>query len=241
VKRLFSSTLVALVATVLVLAGVQAAGQYLEATGPGISFRTTNPVFLYAGTMTFTNPANSDANMNLNTGGDGQFRINSKDFDGTSGTAEGFQSKPNQTADGASVTGAEISPRYSDAGGGALIGMKVDPLLKTATTAHTISAIRAIEINPDFPLSGSAYTVTNDVSAIRVFPNFGAGHTFSGDKSLILAAAPNTSDWDYLLSAETGTNNWVVVGGGTYSTADGYFLVKVHDSTYRVPFFAAVD
>lgn len=32
-----------------------------------------------------------------------------------------------------------------------------------------------------------------------------------------------------------------VVAGGTYSTADGYFLVKVGANTYRVPFFTAVD
>ena len=33
----------------------------------------------------------------------------------------------------------------------------------------------------------------------------------------------------------------VVIGGGTYSTADGYFVIKVGGDTYRVPFFTAVD
>lgn len=33
----------------------------------------------------------------------------------------------------------------------------------------------------------------------------------------------------------------VVIGAGTYSTADGYLLVKVNGTDYRVPVFAGVD
>lgn len=33
----------------------------------------------------------------------------------------------------------------------------------------------------------------------------------------------------------------IVVGAGTYSTADGYLLINVDGSDYRIPFFTAVD
>jgi hypothetical protein len=160
----------------------------------------------------------------------------------TAGSTIGLQVKPRQdvltTND---VIGAEFSPRMAGVGTGALIALKADPVLSTASAIATVSAVRGIEINIDFPGSGSAYTITNDVSAIRIFPDFGAGHTFSGNRAALRFAAPNTSDWQYLLEAETGTNGWVVVGAGTYSTADGYMLVRVAGSTYRVPFFTAVD
>jgi hypothetical protein len=38
-----------------------------------------------------------------------------------------------------------------------------------------------------------------------------------------------------------GTATCVVVGSGTYSTADGYLIIKVGANTYRMPFFTAVD
>lgn len=37
------------------------------------------------------------------------------------------------------------------------------------------------------------------------------------------------------------TSDSVVVTGGTYSTADGYLVMKVGSSTYRIPFFSGVD
>lgn len=169
-------------------------------------------------------------------------KFNSKSYTATSGNHIGFQTKPNQTGSGtADITGAEFSPRYNDAAGGTLSGIKVDPVIKDATTARTVGAVRAISINFDLPNAGSAYTITNDVSAVRIFPDFGSGHTFSGDRAILLLAAPNTSDWTHLLVAETGTNGWVSTDAGTYSTADGYFLVKVHGTERRVPFFNAVD
>ncbi len=117
----------------------------------------------------------------------------------------------------------------------------VDPVIKNATSARTVSAIRALEINFDLPNAGSAVTITNDTSAIRIFPDFGSGHTFTGNKAILRLAAPNVSDWQYFMEAETATNGWVAVSGGTYSTADGYILVRIHGSTYRMPFYAAVD
>lgn len=193
-----------------------------------------------AGQLKITSPA---AHLLINTVSDTtSVRINVRNFTQATGTSIGMRVAPNQTiTTTGGVTGAEISPRYNDAGGGDLICLKVDPVVKDATTARTIANVRGIEINVDLPNAGSAYTFTNGPTGIRIFPDFGSGHTFSGRRVILLLAAPNTSDWQYLLEAETGTNGWVVSTAGTYSTADGYFLIRVGASDYRVPFFAGTD
>src|SRR3990167_5633652 len=241
-NALVSGLIAAIVCMLFIGGSLLAQGSYTEIPDGGLIFRQQNPDIKLAGNPEFEKlDSPLTGNVNVNTAGAGHFRFNSRAFTATSGTSMGMQVKPDQTAVGASVTGMEVSPRYTDAGGGDLIGMKLDPVLKAATSARTVSSARALEINFDLPDTGSAYTITNDVSAVRVFPDFGSGHTFSGNRSILRAAAPNTSDWQYFMEAETGTNGWVVVGAGTYSTADGYILVRIHGSTYRIPFFAAVD
>ena len=192
--------------------------------------------------MRRTKPGTSTPNLDINSVPDNKpVRINSRDFAQTSGSSIGFQCKPNQTATTTGdVIGAEFSPRVTDAGSGGLIGLKADVVIKAATAARTVSAVRGIEINtPSFPTSGSAYTITNDCCAIRVFPDFGSGHTFTGKKSVIKLATPNNGAWDYLLDVDT---NGIGLGSaGTYSTADGYFTVRTGATDRRIPFFDAVD
>lgn len=181
-------------------------------------------------------------NLDVNSMADNKpVRVNSRDYVQTSGSSIGMQCKPNQTATTTGdVIGAEFSPRVTDAGSGALIALKGDAVIKAATSARTLSAVRGIELNtPSFPTSGSAYTVTNDVSAIRIFPDFGSGHTFTGKKSVIKLATPNNGAWDYLLDVDT---NGIALGSaGTYSTADGYFVIRAGGSDRRIPFFDAAD
>jgi hypothetical protein len=40
---------------------------------------------------------------------------------------------------------------------------------------------------------------------------------------------------------ESNSGASVVIGAGTYSTADGYLLAKVNGNTYRIALFSAVD
>lgn len=147
---------------------------------------------------------------------DGPITLNSRDSVRTSGSIVGVQIKPNATVTTThGVTGLEVSPRCTDIGSGELIAIKADPLLKAATAARTVSALRCIELNPSLPGSGSAYTITNDVTGIRMFLDMGAGHTVSGKKSCVLVATPNTSGWDYLfdLEASSGVVTAAAVGG----------------------------
>ena len=91
-------------------------------------------------------------------------RINSRDYNQTSGSSIGLQAKPNQkTTTTGDVIGAEFSPRANDAGSGAIIALKADPTVKDATAARTVSALRGVEVNIDLPNAGSAVTFTNEV------------------------------------------------------------------------------
>lgn len=188
----------------------------------------------------YRHPSQPRTNLDINSKEDDKpVRINSREYSKATGSQIGVQIKPNIVADNTSEhTGLEVSPRLTDAAG-SLLGLNVAPLLKTATGARAVATMKCVELNPGLPGSGSAYTVTA-LDGIRVFLDTGVGHTIT-TKSIIRIAAPNNADWDFLLNAETGTSGWVVVGAGTYSTADGYFLVKVGASTYRVPFFAGTD
>ena len=142
-------------------------------------------------------------------------KINSVISNKTDGGITGVQIKPDQRSTTThDITALEVSPRVNDAGAGALNSIKADVVLKTASAARTVSAIKGIECNIDFPGSGSAYTITNDVSVLRAFGDFGAGHTFSGKKNIIEVATPNTSGWDYLLNLKSNS-------GLEYNSAQG--------------------
>ncbi len=168
-------------------------------------------------------------------------KINSRSYTQTSGSSIGFQTKPNQTVTTTGdVIGAEFSPRANDAGAGAVIAIKADPVIKTATAIRTVSAVRGIEINIDLPLGGSAYTFTNAVCGIRMFPNFGSGHTFSANRPAILLATPNTTDWTHLLEVETASV-MAVVAAGTFTTADGHLVIDVAGTDYQIPFYIGAD
>ena len=54
-------------------------------------------------------------------------------------------------------------------------------------------------------------------------------------------ASKNTAGITNLIYAESETLDCATIGAGTYSTADGYFTIKVGANTYRIPFFTAVD
>ena len=168
-------------------------------------------------------------------------QINSRNYTQASGSSIGLQSKPNQTVTTTGdVIGAEFSPRGNDADTGAIIAVKADPTVKDATAARTVSALRGLEINIDLPNAGSAVTFTNAVCGIRMFPDFGSGHTFSANRSAILLATPNTSDWTHLLEIES-TGTIAVVTGGTFTTADGHLVIDVAGTDYQIPFYIAAD
>lgn len=183
--------------------------------------------------------ADTDEHLFLNTVSDGKtVRINSRGFVQTSGSSIGLQSKPNQTVTTTGdVIGAEFSPRANDCDAGAIIAIKADPVVKDATSARTVSALRGLEINIDLPNAGSAVTFTNDVSAIRIFADFGSGHTFSGVKAILEIAAPNTSQFDVLMEIEATNSTWINATGSLGSQI-GQILIRVAGTTRALGYYA---
>lgn len=166
--------------------------------------------------------------------------INSRDTEVTSRDIIGLQVKPNQkaTPTNKNVVGAEFSPRCSDAGlgsSGALIGLRADPLLKTATAARTVGAVRCIECNPGLPGSGSAYTVT-DLVGIRFFLDEGVGHTVTR-ASVIQVATPNNGAWEYLLDAEASSG--LVVDAAVGGSQDKKLKARIAGTNYFIPLHTA--
>ena len=172
---------------------------------------------------------------NVNTQFDSlPIRLNSRAYVQASGSSIAVQSKPDQTVTTTGdVIGAEFSPRVSDAGAGALIALKADPVVRTATAARTVSAVRGVEVNIDMPDSGSAYTITNNVNAFRAYLDMGSGHTVSGKKAVLCVATPNTSGWDYLYDLETSAG--MVVASAVGGSQSHKIRIRSAGTEYFIP------
>lgn len=168
-------------------------------------------------------------------------RINSRNLSQTSGDHSSIQVKPRQNVTGtASVIGLEVSPGFNASMGGAnLIAIRADPLLK-AGSGDLSGKVAGVEVNIDFGISGTR-TITGDISAFESFLAIPSTYTYSGAISFMRVRAVNIKGWDYLINCDDASVGLLVVGNGTYSTADGYFKVLVGSTAYRIPFFAGVD
>src|SRR3990167_1869177 len=193
---------------------------------------------------TLTGTRGRGDNFTIDTKEDNKtLRLNSRDYNQASGSSIGLQSKPNQaTTSTGDVIGAEFSPRAASAVDiGSVIAVKADPTLK-GTAGDVSGSIRGVEVNIDLNDGAShTRTITGDVVAYRAFLQAPSSITYSGDITVFQVATPNTRQWTHFLEVETGNSTIAVVGAGTYSTADGYLLIKVAGSVYRFPFFPAVD
>lgn len=118
-----------------------------------------------------------------------------------------------------------------------------------------------MKFEDDYATGGQAVggpTYTGKVGVLCLQAQISAnptGHFHAIEVDCQQAAAGTPTPFDSILYVPTGGQNGsivnliefaaasacAVVSAGTYSTADGYFVVKVAGSTYRVPFFSAVD
>jgi hypothetical protein len=87
-------------------------------------------------------------------------------------------------------------------------------------------------------LQGSGPTLTvNDQLYVGRWTNSMA----TGKKAQAFHLMYGAADLFFEASADGGSADWAVIGAGTYSTADGYLLVNVYGTNYRMPLFIAVD
>jgi len=171
-------------------------------------------------------------------------KLNSRNSAATSGDIIGYQSKiAASTTGSATVYGSQISPRFAHgAGGAALIGIQSNPILKGTASAggNLTGTIRAVEGLLESE-SGGVRTVTGAIAAFSAQSNLWANITASaGVWPFYVGAAGNNLAWSGLMLLPAG-GGVTVVTGGTYTTAEGYIVIKVGANTYQVPFFTAAD
>ncbi|MFA6897243.1 MAG: hypothetical protein WCQ96_03085 [Patescibacteria group bacterium] len=133
-------------------------------------------------------------------------------------------------------------PWASHAGTGAITAMsalsgKVD-VNADKFTASTVNA-------GHFHIEGSA-TVTGQFDGVMIeaYPDVTSLDSMLAlvaDAGAVVGSVIRTSGEFTNVLDVAAANSAVVVGAGTYSTADGYLVIKVGANTYRVPFFSAVD
>ena len=156
-------------------------------------------------------PINSFANNRA-------IRLNSRPFQNTSGSAIGFQSKPNQVvASTGTVVGGEVSPRVASGIACAnVIGLHVDAQLK-GTAAGAISGdVRGLQVEMVTDDAGIR-AITGNVSLIRLRTAFSAAITgiFSAIRIEKNEAQTGSADYDAVLDL-TGTYG----ANGIWDSAD---------------------
>ena len=103
--------------------------------------------------------------------------------------------------------------------------------LSTGTlTAGQISAVWGdLQGNPTLTVNDQLYVgrFTNSMSA--------------GKKAQAFQLMYGAADLFFEASADGGSADWAVIGAGTYSTADGYLLVNIYGTNYRIALFTGTD
>lgn len=196
-----------------------------------------------ATTLTGAMTAASGQHLALNTTSDDKnVRINSRSYT-TSGNNIAFQSKPAQAANGADITGGEISPRVNDTFtlSGSIKGLHVDAFLK-GTSAGTITGdVRALNLELVTDDAGTR-TISGNVNAIRIRSAFSAT-TISGKFVPIriekAEAQTNSKQYDAVLELpSTNAGIWHDDPNTEPSTAAGYIKVLVNGNARYIQLYS---
>lgn len=170
-------------------------------------------------------------------------RINSHNFNNTTGDATGFQSKPGQSATTTgNLKGGEISPRFQDGfTANTIIGLHVDIDLKGTTAVTTDGDVRGMEIELVTSNSGTR-TISGYVTGIRFRSAFSAT-AITGNFTAFRVEKPeaqtNSQTYDALFAlTSTIPLVWNDTPGTEPTTADGYIKVIVNGSTRFIQLFS---
>jgi len=155
---------------------------------------------------------------------------------GTNGGVEGIEILARNTGTGATcsiVKGLNITAE-NKTGAGTVQTMST-LMLTMKNNGVVATSIYGLEIQDESQGTSPAATYMLRFSTSGVAPASGAV------PAVINVAAANSSGFTNLIYAESETLDCATVSGGTYSTAEGYFTVKVGANTYRIPFFTGID
>lgn len=183
------------------------------------------------------------AHMKLNTADDtNTVRLNSRNYAATSGDIIGFQSKPAANADGTeTVYGAQISPRFNDAVGGAsLVGAQFDPILK-GTSGNLSGDVRSVQAQiTDENAAGR--TVSGTTCALYMWQQL-AAHTFTGGVwPLYVVTGGGATPWSgFAKMPADGAVASYSAGHYTPGNCDAKIVVEVGGHTLYVPAYDAIS
>lgn len=170
-------------------------------------------------------------------------RINSRDFNNTSGDAIGFQSKPGQAATSTgNLNGGQISPRFQDGFTAAgIVGLHVDVDLKGTTAVTTDNNVVGLELELVTSNSGTR-TISGYVTGIRfrsVFSATAITGNFSAMRFEFPEAQTNSQTYD-AWAVFTGTIPlvWNNTPGTEPTTGDGYLKVIVNGTDRYIQLFS---
>jgi 3D (Asp-Asp-Asp) domain-containing protein len=129
----------------------------------------------------------------------------------------------------------------------AMSGLSAALILNDAEAFTATNSINAGHFHV-FTVAGAANgTVTSgnfDGIMVEVYPNvtgLGSMLHLAQDGTTVIGAAIKIGGTKITNILDVAVGDGAVVGAGTYSTADGYLVIKVGANTYRIPFFTAVD
>jgi hypothetical protein len=144
-----------------------------------------------------------------------------------------------------------VQPWAKHVGTGTVTAMSATSSMLLLNDAEAFTATNSINSGHFHvsTVSGAANgTVTSsnfDGVMIEVYPNVTGLQSMlhlAQDGTTTITSAIKIGGADYTNAFEFGSEgDAVVVGSGTYSTADGYLVIKVGSSTYRIPFFTGTD
>jgi len=103
------------------------------------------------------------------------------------------------------------------------------------TVSGALNAIRAT-----LEVAGTTPTPGGTLSALQLDSNVVTGATLGAETAFIRFSDSGETDIPNIFNFEAASDA-VVVSAGTYSTAQGYFVIRVAGSTYRVAFFSGTD
>lgn len=155
---------------------------------------------------------------------------------GTNGGVEGIEILARNTGTGATLSlikGMNVTAENKTGAGTAQTMQTAMFTMKNNGVVATSNY--GVEIQDESQGTNPAATAMLRFSTSSVNPASGAV------PSVINIAAGNTAGFTNLIYAESETLDCATVAGGTYSTAEGYFKVKIGANTYRIPFFTGTD
>ena len=172
-------------------------------------------------------------------------RLNSRDYEATSGDSTAVQSKPNISVGGTTgVTALELSPRFaSGIAGSKCVGIMSNPILKGAAGGDLTSDFRCYEGKLESD-SGSTRTVAG-VSSVVHGMNAMHGTCTKGVFLLNVDVAGGNLDWTgFARASATGAGGIVVSSDGMFKDPEddaeaGYVKWYVGTTKYEMPFYAS--